>query len=131
MPNHHDRLGYMSLRFRWILCALSIILITLTSCKRRTWIRYTDGQKVSETYRYFPRRSTTYWKKGKVIYYDSITERVVKKQRYTSRISCFGSWEIRNIEINYDSTGRRISRVNKLRREKCDSCEYRRVRVRW
>lgn len=92
-----------------------IILFNSTACTTTTWVRYHDGLKETETFRHYPKRSTSYNKKGKIVYLDSITGQLVNIEKYIKKITDVGTKNKKDILITYDSTGKRISRENLLR----------------
>jgi hypothetical protein len=97
-----------------LLLILTVSLV-LTACKQTTWVRYYKGLKETETFTRFPKKSTSYTKRGKIIYTDSLTGQLVKVKKYREKVHCFGGSHRKNIEITYDSTGKRIERKNLLR----------------
>lgn len=91
------------------------VSLVLTACKHTTWVRYHNGLKETETFTRYPKRSTSYTKRGKIVYTDSLTGQLVKVRKYREKVHCFGGGQRRCIEITYDSTGKRIERKNLLR----------------
>jgi|GEM_PF-6285502 hypothetical protein len=115
----------------------SIVLVALFSsiiaCKHSVAINYEDGLKSTDTYCKHPSQSTSYTKRGKIVYTDSITGRRVKVIKYKTKIGCWEYSQKKRILISYDSAGSRISRKNLLRIENCDTCRRysRKVRSHW
>ena len=120
------------LQSAWGCIGFVLLSLTLTiSCRHGVVVEYRNGIKSTDTYVDYPRRSTSYTRRGKIVYTDSITGHRVKVEKYRSKISCWGGGRKRHVVITYDSAGKRTSRENKLRRKNCDSCQYYRIRTKW
>ena len=120
-----------SVRFQyaWIVF-VTLLLTSIVACKHGISVRYQDGLKATDTYIYYPRRSTSYTQRGKIVYTDSVTGHRVKVEKYRTKHGCWEYSPKRRIVITYDSAGRRISRENLRRLKKCDTCRGYRRQVR-
>ena len=92
-----------------------LILFLLTSCNHTTWIRYNNGIKEVETFSRNHKHSTSYTKRGKIVFTDSISGKIVKVEKYCRKVACFGGFARKHILITYDTNGKKIERKNLLR----------------
>ena len=94
---------------------LILLVVLLSSCKHTKWIRYKNGMKEEESYFRNHLNSTSYTKRGKIVYSDSLNGRIVKVEKYNRQVECFGGYYRKLILITYDSNGKRKERKNLLR----------------
>lgn len=71
--------------------------------------------KEVETYSRNHKNFTSYTKRGKIVYTDSLSGRIVQVEKYNHQVECFGGYYRRHILIKYDPIGRREERKNLLR----------------
>jgi len=124
--------GLVQLKYSATLMLMLIVMLS-GSCRYGSSIRYQDGLKATDTYVHYPRKSTSYIRKGKVVYTDSLTGRLVKVEKYKTKNGCWRNEPVRHILITFDSTGKRLSRENLLRPKRCDTCirTRRQIRYHW
>ena len=92
-----------------------LLLFLACSCCYKHKIVFQQGEKQETravTFQTAPKSLTVI---GRINYYDSTTDRKIRKVRYRSKVSDMSSYTRKYVVISYDSTGKRKGKTRSMK----------------